>query len=302
MLLEVLDCTAMDRFQSHVSRGIAAAVVELRATRRMFYTSTVGSPDVLFMVLMAGAREAFAITGGSTEHAGRDERAAGLVAETYLAGSLLCDESFVPARISSDCGHYYALNLVKDEIQLKTQVYATTPGRTCLFGVTLTGSVLGSEFVLLNSTTGLLLANVTEDAIKASNFFRDELPRLACQPAPRQGEEKEEAHALVDQALELQVSIPINGRSSLLMIKKKKAAEHAGVYSAETGTAIGRVGLGCLQRLIRAAMNQVNGQAPLSAGTNLSCFMEILSVTIKGGIKSEDPELPGQVSRGPALA
>jgi len=76
-MLAALDCAPMERFRNHGSRGTAAADMELRATRRMFYTSTVGSPAVLFMVLLAGAREAFAITRGSTERAGQDERAAG---------------------------------------------------------------------------------------------------------------------------------------------------------------------------------------------------------------------------------
>jgi len=280
----------MDRSRTYRSKSTAAAVVQLGATRRMFYTSTMGSPDVLFMVLLTSAREAYAITGASSSSAARDDRATGLQAEIYLAGSLLCDESFIPARVSPDCGHYYALDLVKNRIELRTQVYGSTVGRSCLFGVTLKGSVLGTEFVLLNTSTGSLLANIVEDVIREPTFFRDELPRLAYQVETQQGEATEESRTLVDQALELQVVIPMEGKSSSLTIKKRKAANHAEVYSAETGDLIGNVTLGCLQRMIRAALSQLKASPPSRVSGHMSCFLEILNVVIKGSNLSAGPE------------
>jgi hypothetical protein len=90
----------MDQSQGYRSRSTAAAVVELGATMRIFYTPTIGSPDVLFMVLLSSGREAYAVTGAIAPHAERDSRAPGLLAEVYLAGTLLCNVSFVPARVS----------------------------------------------------------------------------------------------------------------------------------------------------------------------------------------------------------
>lgn len=280
----------MGRDQSYRSRSTAAAAVELASTMRMFYTPTIGAPDVLFMVLLSSAREAYAVTGASAARAERDSRATGLLAEIYLAGSLLCDVSFVPTRVSPDCGHSYTLNLVKDEIQLKTEVYGVTAGRSCLFGVTLKGSILGSEFVLLNSSTKYLLANVPEEVVKKPNFFRDELPRLACQAEPQQGEGTEESRALIDQAVELHVVIPLNGGSNALVIKKSKATNHAAVYSAETGNIIGKVGLGCLQRITRAGLNRMKPSSPPSADGHMSCFLELLPVVIQGSDTPANPE------------
>jgi hypothetical protein len=280
----------MDHSESYRSKSTAAAVVELGATMRMFYTPTIGSPDVLFMVLLSSAREAYAVTGAIAAHAERDNRAPGLLAEVYLAGTLLCDVSFVPARVSPDCGHYYSLNLVKDEMQLRTEVYGVTGGRSCLFGVTLKGSIRGSEFALLNTSTKSLLANVLEDDVKKPNFFRDELPRLACQAGPQQGEGGEETRALIDQAIELNVVIPLSGGSYGLVIKKNKATNHAEVCSAETGNTLGVVGLGCLRRLIRAGVNRMKTSSPCCANGNLSCFLELLPVIIQGGNLSGSPE------------
>jgi len=107
----------------------------------MFYTSTSGSPDMLFTVLLASAREAWGITSAVSQHAQADERATGLAAETYLAGLLLRDASFVPARVSPACGHHYSLDFVKGEMRLKTEVYAVTGGRTSPLSVTLKESV-----------------------------------------------------------------------------------------------------------------------------------------------------------------
>jgi hypothetical protein len=256
--------------------------VELAATMRVFYTQTIGSPDVLFMVLLASAREAYALTGALAPHAGQDQRAPGLLAEVYLAGTLLCDVSFVPARVSPDCGHHYTLNLVKDEIQLKTEVYGVSAGRSCLFGVTLKGSIRGSEFAILNTTTKALLASVPEEVVRKPNFFRDELPRLACQTGPQQREGAGESHPLIDQAIELHVVIPLRAGSYALVIKKSKAANQAEVCSAETGNSLGTVGLGCLQRLIQAGLNRMKTSSPSCTDGNLSCFLELLPVIIQG--------------------
>jgi hypothetical protein len=232
------------------------------------------------MVLLASAREAYAMTHASAPHPEQDDRAQGLAAEIYLAGSLLCDASFVPARVPPDCEHHYTLDLVKQEMQLSTRVCGVTAGRISLFGVTLKGPILGSEFVLLNTSTKALLANIPEDTIKKPAFFRDELPRLACQPGSRQGEARDESHALIDQAVELEVVIPLMGGSCALVIKKKKAASRAEVYSAETGKPIGSVGLGCLQRMIRAGLNQTKA-SPDRLDGNLSCFLDLLPVVIR---------------------
>lgn len=270
----------MDRSPIYRSGSTSAAVVELASTMRMFYTRTIGSPDVLFMVLLASAREAYAITGASASHPERENRAQGFAAEIYLAGSLLCDASFVPARVPPGCEHHYTLDLVNQEIRLSTRVCGVTSGRISLFGVTLKGPILGNEFVLINTNTKALLANVLEDVIKKPDFFRDELPRLACHSEPQQGEGGEESQALIDRAVELHVVIPLMGGSCALVVKKNKAASRAEVYSAEKGSAIGSVGLGCLQRLIRAGRNRVNTSSPRRPNDTLSCFLELLPVVI----------------------
>jgi hypothetical protein len=88
-LLSVQDCAVMDRSQGYRLRSTASAVVELASTMRMFYTPSIGSPDVLFTVLLASAREAYAVTTASAARGERDGWATGLLAEIYLAGSLL---------------------------------------------------------------------------------------------------------------------------------------------------------------------------------------------------------------------
>jgi hypothetical protein len=160
-------------------------------------------------------------------------------------------------------------------------VCGVTAGRISLFGVTLKGSILGNEFVLLNTNTGSLLGSVPEDLIKKPDFFRDELPRLACQPEPHPGEGAGESYALLDQAIELHVVIPLVGGSCALVIKKNKAASRAEVCSADTGTLIGSVGLGCLQRIMRAGINQLKNSSPHCPDGNLSCFLDLLPVIIQ---------------------
>jgi hypothetical protein len=264
------------------SGDISAGVVELGTTMRMFYTSTNGSPDMLFTVLLASAREAYAITSPFSQENQADERATGLVAETYLAGLLLRDANFVPARVSPDCGHHYFLDLVKGEMHLKTEVYAVTGGRTCLFSVTLKGQIRGNMFEVLNTHSQCLLAHASEDNIKKPNFFRDQLPRLACQSGSQRGGLLEDCQSLIDHAVELRVAIPLEGVSHVFVVKKGKAAGQAEVYSAETGKLIGALALSCLRHLIRVGLNQMKVSSPYGTDNNLTCFLNLLPITILG--------------------
>jgi len=109
----------------------------------------------------------------------------------------------------------------------------------------------------------------------------DELPRLACQPEPRPAEGPEEPYALVDQALELRVVIPFKDGPCELLVKKSNAAQRAQVCSGETGSPIGSVGLGCLQRLIRATQNQANASSPPRGDCNMNCFLQLLPVILQ---------------------
>jgi hypothetical protein len=271
----------MERDYCYASKNTSAGVVELGTTLRMFYTSTSGSPDMLFTVLLASAREAYVITSAVSQHAHADERAAGLAAETYLAGLLLRDASFVPARVSPDCGHHYSLNLVKGEMRLKTEVYAVTGGRTSLLSVTLKGPIAGNEFEVLNTNSQPLLALASEDDIKKPNFFRDELPRLACQPGPQQGGVFEDSQALIDQAIELHLVIPTKDVSHAFVVKKGESANQAEVHSAETGNVVGKLGLGCLRRLIRAGLNRMKTSSPCRTDGHLSCFLDLLPIILQ---------------------
>jgi hypothetical protein len=272
----------MDRDYCYASKNTSAGVIELGTTLRMFHTSTSGSPDMLFMVLLASAREAYVITSAVSHHAHSDERAVGLAAETCLAGLLLRNASFVPARVSPDCGHHYSLDLVKGEIRLKTEVYAATSGRTSLFNVTLKGPIAGSDFEVLNTNSQSLLAHASEEGIRKPDFFRDDLPRLACQSAPARGVASEDVRSLRDQMIESQVVIPMVGTSHAFVIKKGKAANQAEVHSAETGKTVGILGLGRLRRLIRAGLNRTKASLSRCTGEDFSCFLDLLPVIIQG--------------------
>jgi hypothetical protein len=272
----------MDRDYCHASKNTSAGVIELGTTLRMFYASTSGSPDMLFMVLLASAREAYLITSAVSHHAHSDERAVGLAAETYPAGLLLRDANFVPARVPPDCGHHYSLDLVKGEICLKTEVYAATSGCTSLFNVTLKKAISGSDFEVLNTNSQSLLAHASEKDIKKRDFFQDDLPRLACQSAPPRGVAAEDVRALMDQMIELQVVIPTVGTPHAFVIKKGKAANQAEVHSAETGKTVGMLGLGCLRRLVRAGLNRSKASPFRCNGEDFTCFLDLLPVIIQG--------------------
>ncbi|MBZ5669001.1 MAG: hypothetical protein LAO04_04655 [Acidobacteriia bacterium] len=58
----------MERDYCDASKHTSAGVVELRTTWRMFYTSTSGSPDMLFIVLTPSYGRQLELLPGSPAH------------------------------------------------------------------------------------------------------------------------------------------------------------------------------------------------------------------------------------------
>jgi hypothetical protein len=149
------------------------------------------------------------------------------------------------------------------------------------------GPIAGNRFEVLNTNSQSLLAHTSEDDMRKPNLFRDDLPRLACQPGPQQGAVFEDSNALTDQLVELRIVIPMALMSHAFVIKEAKAANQAEVRSAETGKMVGKLGLGCLRRLIRAGLNRMRTPSPCRTDSEVSCFLDLLPVIIQGSKTSE---------------
>lgn len=251
----------MDIGYSNSSRAETAGVVEIGKIPKMFYTPAYGAPDVLFCSLLSSAREAYQVTatGGCTG----DPRHAGHFAETYMAGVLLRDENFVPARVLRNYAHHYQLDFIAGIFRLRTELFAVQARSTSLFGVKLEGLILGQEFIVRDAVTQKILVKATEEQIQRPDFFSRELPLVACE-AQRAPGGAPEASAMVDDALDLLLTVSSTPEARrVVKVAKDKGDLQAIVSDPETGEVLCKMTLeslkdirtmmGALQRLLPGA-------------------------------------------------
>lgn len=213
----------------------SAGVIEIGTIPRMFYTPAYGAPDILFHSLLTNAREAFAVAATIVQQQEKPPKDIGFHAATYMAGVLLCDENLVPARVQSSGAHLYTLDFLADTIQLRTEIYAVQQRSSALFSVKIEGRIKGSAFVVRDAVTDRVLVQVSEEEIQKPNFFTDELPFLCyhVQQDPGLAASVGTA-ALVDQSLELQLSIPLAGEVRTVLVQKGKGELQGQVRDAKT--------------------------------------------------------------------
>ena len=233
----------------------AAGVVELDGISRMFYTPNFGAPDILLYSLLTSDREAYAATCRGTPREGKSPDG-GMEAGTYMAGLLLRDDNFVPARVPRNYAHHYTLNFSTGMILVCTEVYVVDDRSANLFTVRLEGGILEDLFVVRNAVTGSLLVQVTEEDLKKPKFFSEEFPRRAFLSSTRRdGTTGTFPLALVDQSFELSLPILCRNEMRTVLVQKQKGDFKARIVDPETKA--------CLQLL---PIGRLNNLADLIAG------------------------------------
>ena len=225
--------------QYGMGSSVSAGVIEIGTIPRMFYTPAFGAPDLIFHSLLTDAREAFAMAATPIQQQEKPPKDIGFHAATYLAGTLLRDENFIPARVQSTSGHSYTLDFLADTIQLRTEIYAVQQRSSALFSVKIEGHIKGNAFVVRHVVTDRVLVQVSEEEIQKPNFFSDELPFLCyqVQQDPGLGASVGTA-ALVDQSLEVRLSIPLAGEVRNVLVQKGKGELQGQIQDAKTGEAL----------------------------------------------------------------
>ncbi len=237
---------------SHYGMGsdASAGVIEIGTIPRMFYTPAYGAPDILFHSLLTNAREAFAVAATIVQQQEKPPKDIGFHAATYMAGVLLRDENLVPARVQSSGAHLYTLDFLADTIQLRTEIYAVQQRSSALFSVKLEGRIKGSAFVVRHAVTDRVLVQVSEEEIQKPNFFTDELPFLCYHVQQDPGLAASVSTAgLVDQRLELRLSIPPVGKVKSVVVQKDEGETQVLVRDAETDQHLCHLPLDALNNL-----------------------------------------------------
>jgi hypothetical protein len=220
------------------STSESGGIVEISNVRRSFYSAGCAAPDMFFCWLLGAARDACRLGqySQSTEAPPSLHRAANLMAETYMAGLLLCDENFIPASVQRSSDHHYSLDFVEGTIQLRTQLYMASKAAASYSTIRIRGSIMEGTFEVRNVVTERVLAKVTEDEIQKPEFFSQELPFL-CFHAQKDEtiQVSSDGDELLDQSFEMRIETKVAGEQRMITVAKTKGMGHGEVRDLESG-------------------------------------------------------------------
>lgn len=214
-------------------------VVEISNVRRSFYSAGCAAPDMFFGWLVSAARDACRLGQSTQADSGASALgSASRMAETYLAGLLLCDENFIPATVQRSSDHHYLLDFHEGTIRLRTQIYLASKIAASYFTIHIRGKILESTFEVRNAVTERVLARVTEDEIQKPEFFSQELAFL-CFHSQKDATiaAQTDDDDLFDQAIEMRVEICVAGEPRMVTVSKGKR-EGLGQARDETSGAL----------------------------------------------------------------
>jgi hypothetical protein len=228
------------------SNAESGGIVEISNVRRSFYSAACAAPDMFFCWLLSAARDA-CLLGQYAQSAAAPKslrRAANLMAETYMAGLLLCDENFIPASVQRASDHHYSLDFLQGTIQLRTQLYLASKAAASYSTIRVSGDIMEGTFEVKNIITDRVLARVTEDEIQKPEFFAHELPFL-CFHSQKDAsiQVTSDGDELIEQSFEMRLEVTVAGESHMVSVAKAKGQTHGEARDQNSGAILCRIPL-----------------------------------------------------------
>ena len=228
-------------------RSHAAGVVEIRNVRRSLYTPNYGAPDILFAWLLSNSRAALSISLPPPD-ATIAAVPLGHNAAMYMAGLLLCDENFTPANVLKTYDHHYIVDFLNETLSMRTKIFMAKQNAASFFTVAIEGKIMGGTYVVLNDVTRRLLATVTEEDLLKPRFFADELP-FVCYHAQLYPSIARLNSGLVDEHIELRLSLKVGGENCVVLVAKEPGEKKARAVDPETGETLCSIPVDALKNL-----------------------------------------------------
>jgi hypothetical protein len=208
-----------------ISTSESGGIVEISNVRKSFYSAGCAAPDMFFCWLLSAARDAVRLGEYSQSDAAPQtlRKAANLMAETYMAGLLLCDENFIPASVQRSSDHQYSLDFVQGTIQLRTQLYMASKAAASYSTIRIRGFIKEGPFEVRNVVTDRILARVTEDEVQKPEFFSQELPFLCFHSQKDDSiEVASDGDEFIDQAFEMKIQVKVAGEPRTVLVQKER--------------------------------------------------------------------------------
>jgi len=200
---------------SRVQLSASGSTVDVVSIPCHFHGAKYDLLDQLFIPLLSSAQRASDIMGLRT---GDDQ--APLRAAAYLAGELLRDQSFAPARsLMTSVSHAFLIDLPGNNFEAETVVSSTGTKRS-MFLLKVSGAIRGDKFLVVDPATGNNLFSFTRFEADKPDYFARDFPFLAQESRPSSTLLSGAQVSLVSGVVDLVLGVPLGDKVVAVRIHK----------------------------------------------------------------------------------
>jgi hypothetical protein len=198
-----------------VQLSASGSTVDIVSIPCHFHAAKYDLLDQLFVPLLSSAQRASDIMGLRT---GDDEAA--LRGAAYLAGELLRDQSFAPARsLMTSAFHAFVIDLPGNVFEAET-VVSSVGEKACMFLLKVKGAIRGDKFVIVEPSTGSTLFSFTRFEADKPDFFIRDFPFLAQEARQNPTMSSGAQATLVNGVVNLVLGVPFGEKVAAVRIHK----------------------------------------------------------------------------------
>jgi hypothetical protein len=208
---------------SRVQLSASGSSVDVVSIPCHFYAANYNLLEQLFVPLLSAAQQANDVMG---LRSGDDQAA--LRGAAYLAGELLRDKSFAPARsLMTSVSHAFLIDLPGNSFQAETVVNAVG-SKASMFILKVMGAIRGDKFMVVEPSTNNTLFSFTRFEADKPEFFVRDFPFLAQEARQDPTMFSGAPSALVHGVIDLVLSVPVAEKAITVRVHKE-----AGTVSVE---------------------------------------------------------------------
>jgi hypothetical protein len=197
--------------------------VEIAGFPQILHTRAFGHPDVLFVPLLEGAREAATLcerltTGGETK-----DRAI-TMSGIQLVSGLLQDSSFALSTRGMLEEHHYFVDLAAGTLSVETRLYAEVSRRTSMIKVEIAGQFREGIYVVRIVGDSSITLQFDEEQLRQPAFFSTILAEQCLRMQSQRDQTRRVGGSADEEDIsEVQLTLSLANRKIPLVLKQKKA-------------------------------------------------------------------------------
>ena len=243
--------------------------VEIAGFPQILHTRSFGHPDLLFIPLLEGAREAVNLcerltTGGETrEHAAT-------MSGIQLVSGLLKDSSFSLSARGLQEEHFYFVDLAAGTISVKTRLYAEVSRRTSMFKVEIAGNIRDGIYAVRSVGDSSASLQFDEQQVRQPMFFSTILAEQCLRLKVQQDQSRGMgATPAAPDTTEMHLMVPVANRKIPVVLKQKELNGEWEILEAQLRTRIGELSPDATNhlQLLLAGLSTILAAVPGSAST-----------------------------------